>query len=69
MPEQWQTIDEFIHTDGWCWIKYDGVIDMAYFCEGEFYYSDVSATDVSDERWDMDLITHVMPIKTPEAPK
>ena len=69
--QQWQTIDEFKANpvDGWCWINLSGLVDMAYCWDGVFYLNDTTAEHNHDEIWDIRRITHVMPIKTPEAPK
>lgn len=69
--QQWQTIDEFKANpvDGWCWIKLTeevgGNTEMAFSNEDSCFYENM------DFNFDLnvDYITHVMPIKTPEAPK
>lgn len=66
---QWQTIDEFKKNpvEGWCFICFSGHSrDMAYYFkdEKEFHDRDDSGHSVAARN-----ITHVMPIKTPEAPK
>lgn len=69
--QQRQTIDEFKANpvDGWCWINLSGLVDMAYCWDGVFYLNDTTAEHNHDEIWDIRRITHVMPIKTPGAPK
>lgn len=70
LPDQkWQTIDEFTANpvDGWCHICYwHSDTDVAYHAQGKFMWCDASPD--GDDYSDVD-ITHVMPIKTPEAPK
>lgn len=61
--QQWQTIDEFKANpvEGWCWIQHK------YLKTTMSHYRRVFAVDgemLADE-----YITHVIPIKTPEAPK
>lgn len=69
--QQWQTIDEFKANpiEGWCWIKLiEGVgdnIELAYFNEDSCFYENAICMD----ELNVNYITHVMPIKTPEAPK
>ena len=69
--QQWQTIDEFkVNTvGGWCWIKLindvGGNTEMAYFNEDSCFYENMFCMDTLN----VSYITHVMPIKTPEAPK
>lgn len=67
--QQWQTIDEFKANpvDGWCHICYGHRnTDVAYHAQGKFMWCDASPD--GDDYSDVD-ITHVVPIKTPEAPK
>jgi len=67
--QQWQTIDEFKANpvDGWCHICYGHRnTDVAYHAQGKFMWCDASPD--GDYYSDVD-ITHVMPIKTPEARK
>lgn len=60
---QWQTIEEFKANpvDGccWCYCESEKNVFIHYYTDERFY------TDSNSE----ELITHVMPIKTPEAPK
>lgn len=62
--QQWQTIEEFKANpvDGWCWICAQGSVDHAWYYSDNFWLRDNSGTAYFD-------VTHVMPIKTPEAPK
>jgi len=61
--QQWQTIDEFKANpvDGWCWIQHKSLKTTMS------YYKRVFTVD--GEMFACEYITHVMPIKTPEAPK
>ena len=66
--QKWQTIKEFKANpvEGWCHISYSDrkIIDMAYYVDKVFYWN-----DMCNNSWRGFNITHVMPIKTPEAPK
>lgn len=62
---QWQTIDEFKANpvDGWCWLIHKRFNNrtMGNYSLGRFW---IDGGITKEEH-----ITHVMPIKTPEAPK
>lgn len=66
----WQTIEEFKANpvDGWCHIMYDHSTEVAYYNEGRFFFKDNSVVD-SDDTWNIDHISSVQPILTPEAPE
>lgn len=68
--DEWQTIDEFKGNpvEGWLHISYgeESNIDKAYFDGKTFHWNDIGNVD---DNWNGVNITHVMPIKTPEAPK
>ena len=61
--QQWQTIDEFKANpvDGWCWIHHKSLKTTMSHYKRVF--------TVNGEMFADEYITHVMPIKTPEAPK
>lgn len=61
--QQWQTIDEFKANPvkGWCWIQHKSLkTTMAHYKR---------VFTVNGEMFSDGYITHVMPIKTPKAPK
>ena len=60
---QWQTIDEFKSNpvDGWCWIQHKTLKTTAS------YYRNIFTVD--GNVFSSEYITHVMSIKTPEAPE
>ena len=64
LPEQqWQTREEFKANpvEGWCWIQHKTLkITMSHYRR---------IFTVDGEMFADEYITHVMPIKTPEAPK
>lgn len=68
--EQWQTIEEFKANpvEGWCHICFGSTknVDTAYYASAKFWWHDMHD---EGENWGDVNITHVMPIKTPEAPK
>lgn len=67
--EQWQTIEEFKANpvEGWCFVCFSGrTIEMAFYFKDEKEFHD---RDDSGYSFAYKNITHVMPIKTPEAPK
>jgi len=68
--EQWQTIEEFKENpvDGWCHICFGSEknVDKAYYASDKFWWHDMHDMH---ENWDDVKITHVIPIKTPGAPK
>jgi len=63
--QQWQTIDEFKANtvDGWCWLIHKRFNNrtVGHYSIGRFW---IDGGICQEEH-----ITHVMPIKTPEAPK
>lgn len=65
--QQWQTIDEFKANpvEGWCWIDTVNLSTKMCFFSGAVFYT----TDELTGFYVPTNITHVMPIKTPEAPK
>ena len=65
--EQWQTIDEFnvSPVNWWCWIYTVNLsTKMCFFSDKVFY-----TTNELTGFYVPTNITHVMPVKTPEAPK
>ncbi len=68
--QQWHTIDEFKANpvDGWCHVSCGDKkeLAMAFFEDGVFWYNDLFK---GSNNFYHVKITHVMPIKTPEAPK
>ena len=68
--QQWQTIEEFKANpvDDWVHICFgeERNVDTAYYRDGGFWWCDMS---YGGDNWNDVEITHVMPIKTPEAPK
>ena len=69
--QQWQTIEEFKASPvvGWCWIKLTeevgGDTELAFHNEDSCFYDNSTCID----ELNVIYISHVMPIKTPEAPK
>lgn len=67
-PQQWQTIEEFKANpvEGWCWIfMQDKKLKHLHYRNDGFWISDNKDIVFYNHYF----ITHVMPIKTPEAPE
>lgn len=66
-PPQWQTIEDFKANpvNGWCWVDTVNLSTKMCFFSGAVFYT----TDELTGFYVPTNITHVMPIKTPEAPK
>ena len=68
LNEPRMSLDEFLKSqpnDCWCWIHTSRYVDMAYFSDGVFYWSD----QVGCNAYTLNEITHVTPLYKPELPK
>jgi len=67
---EWQTIEEFKKNpvEGWCWIN-NGTVDMSYYDGEVFALNDCVLKGDCCGEFDVNLITHVMPIQEPSYPQ